>query len=415
VLDVHHKNAPGRMGRTPKGTTMLTRKSRGGTPTSGKGTNGKAVIHEEEKVTKIKAEVLDSFDSSDDSEEERDMEEEDDDDESVNESKSNSLKGLKKQNKYSSSEDSEDSSDDDVVIAKGNKGKGAKKSNPNDANERKMAKKVGRPTKEKAGLKKLPVKTKKNVTEKKGSTTAEGRKQSTKVQKGKKSSSLETKVVVDEIKDLASFGIIPAATPTGQGLNQGNTNTSALRVVILNGCNDHCDILLRSEATGQGNVNSSWCEKLISDAIKEPNSWASKLNISPQTFNWYDRDILQVNRNGYPIRLFHIPVSAASTDLSRDSLTELMNHICRMVTNTPRNTEVLSFDESSASWIEGNVVWSDVVGTTKALSMLRYAKGPPREGFFEENEDFILTFFKRSNYDVMRQLFATAETESGDD
>jgi hypothetical protein len=121
---------------------------------------------------------------------------------------------------------------------------------------------------------------------------------------------------------------------------------------------------------------------LISDAIKEPKSWASKLDISPQTCNWYDRDILQVNRNGYPIRIFHILVSAASMDLNRESITELMNHICRMVTNTPRNTEVLSFDEGAPSWIEGNIVWSDVVGTTKALNMLRYAIGPPREGFF---------------------------------
>jgi hypothetical protein len=129
----------------------------------------------------------------------------------------------------------EDSSDDDVVMAKGNKGKGSNKPNSNAANETMLAKKVGRPTKEKAGLKKLPVKTKKSATEKKVGTTAEGRKQSTRVQRGKKTSLPETNVVVDEIKDLASFGIIPAATPNGQGLNQGNINTSALRVVILNG------------------------------------------------------------------------------------------------------------------------------------------------------------------------------------
>jgi hypothetical protein len=401
------------MGRTPKGTAMLTRKSKGGT--GGLGKNDKRADNEEEKVTKIKAEVLDTLDSSEESEEEREMDEEDEDDDSVNEGKNKIFKGSKTQNRYSSSEESEDSSDDDVLLAKGNKGKRYNKSNSNVTNETKLVKKVGRPTKEKAGLKKLPVKTKKSVTDKKVVTTAEGRKQSTKGQKGKKTSSPEADVVVDEIKDLASFGIIPAATPNAQGLNQGHTNTSTLRVVIVNGCNGHCDILLRSEATGQSNINSSWCEKLISDAIKEPKSWASKLNISPQPFNWYDRDILQVNRNGYPIRLFHIPVSAASTDLSSESVTELMNHICRMVTNTPRNTEVLSFDEAAPSWIEGNVVWSDVVGTAKALSMLRYAKGPPREGFFEENEEFILTYFKRNNDQVMRQLFARTDLESSDD
>lgn len=379
------------MGRGNK-TVMSTRKSKA---VMGKKAVRKNVAsdNEDEGVPEIKAIVVDSIDSSDESEDGNGGKEDDMD--VKKKYKSKMVETL-----LSSSDESDDSSDEELTMKKRSIAVAEKKKKKEDCT--KTGKKVMKTIKAKSTVKKVGMKSKKNVVEKKGTEENAG---------SNKESDAEvtmTTTVADDAKDLACFGITAATLVEGKG-KQVNGNISALRIVIIDGVAGHCDILLRCEATGQNNVNSSWCEKLFADSIKQSDSWASRLNVSGQAFNWYDNDTMKVNRNGYPIRLFHIPVSSSASNLSSENVTNLCNHICRMLSNYPRNTEKITYDERTAKWINGKAVWADVVGTTKAASIIRISKGNPYQGFFEENEEYILTYFRRNNKEIMKQFFAPIE------
>ena len=360
---------------------------------------------------KLEAVIVDSVDSSDESScktvdncDIEDEEEEDTKPEAKLTGKGNSV-GEKE---LTSSEESDDcsSNDEEVLPRRGRpRGKVGKEDNKIEKKNKKVA--TGRGSAKKNSKKDACLKAAigTDVTNKSGSR---------KPKQTEPASNVATNGVEEaSVRNLLSFGMSPAAHAESRVNSQSNTNTASLRVVVVNGLDGHSDVLLRCEATGTGNVNSCWSEKVFLDAIKEPNSWAKQLNVSMQTFNWYDREVMQVNRNNYPIRLFHIPVAARVVAHSR-SVLGLCKYICRMISATPRNTETITAEEGSLTWIEGPVVWSEVVGTTKALSMLRYAKGAVFQGFYEANEEYVLSLFKTNNEVAMKQLFAPETTDAKD-
>jgi hypothetical protein len=207
-----------------------------------------------------------------------------------------------------------------------------------------------------------------------------------------------------QIRDLASFGFnpAPAGAEDGNGANNGNHNTSEIRIAIVGGVNGHSDILFRCEPTGYGNRNYSWCEKLMYDAVRATDSWTSRMNISKNVFYWYHNNVEQVNRGGYGIRMFHIPVIG---NTNNDALVEVFSHICDLISTSERNSERITVNPSHMFWLQGQVVWSDVVGNTKAMLMLKKKLGSPYPGFYEANEDEILTYFKEDNTEAMIELF----------
>jgi hypothetical protein len=209
-------------------------------------------------------------------------------------------------------------------------------------------------------------------------------------------------------RSLASFGF--RAAPTGSGgsrpARRNGRNSSILRVVIIDGIEGRSDIILRCEPTNEGTNVSSWSEKILADVIKEPESWATDLNISNQCYNWYVKNTLQLNANGFPIRLFHIPVLGKSSD---EELIALCNHICELVNNTPKNRERLYVNRDKLFWIRGPVVWSDLIGITEAIEEIRFHKGNIFDGFFEEHEDFILTYFKTEDVRNIGAFFGSNE------
>ena len=176
--------------------------------------------------------------------------------------------------------------------------------------------------------------------------------------------------------------------------------TSAMRLVVIAGVNSTCHLLFRFEPTTQ---NSTWYEKLLLDAIGQQNSWAHKVNFSHQTYHWYDREVLQVNPNGYPIRLFHIPVRLPRVKCG--TVLKLCKYICTMLTISSQNTGIITCHKRNLLWMEGNVVWADVIGTTQSLSIIRSLKGTPFQGFYEQNEEFLLTYFREDNQVLTEQLF----------
>jgi hypothetical protein len=206
------------------------------------------------------------------------------------------------------------------------------------------------------------------------------------------------------VRDLASFGLNPAPVrldDTG-GFNNGGHNTSEIRIAIVGGVNGQSDILFRCEPTGFGNRNNSWCEKVMYDAVKAPESWVSNFNISKNVFYWYNNNVEQLNRSNYGIRLFHIPLVG---NINHNALVELFGHICEIITTSERNSERITVNPGQLYWLNGPVVWSDVVGNAKAMSMLKKRLGNPYPGFYEANEEEILTFFKKENTEAMIELF----------
>jgi hypothetical protein len=351
----------------------------------------------------------DEDDDEDDNEDEKG--DDDDDDDDVDEDDKSNENG----NEIDDVEDVHNeelsvASDDEVVVVKTRSRSAARK---------------------KATAKKSTTQSKPKKVGKKRSTTGRGKtvSQTTTVKKpavrgrkgrppGKKtkpaSASASLNQTASGVKDLASFGITPAKTVDAKVGKERVPNTSALRVVIIPGIDSHCDLVFRCEPTGLGNQNSSWCEKLLADAIREPKSWAKKLNFSVQTYNWYDQNIIQLNRNGYPIRLFHIPVSLPRTEITDNLLLELCKHICTMLTSTPRNTESISCQDGVHSWHQGDIVWADVIGKEKALSMVRFLKGNAYQGFYEAHEQFLLTYFKRNDEVLDSQYFRNRKNEHGE-
>lgn len=203
------------------------------------------------------------------------------------------------------------------------------------------------------------------------------------------------------IRDLSSFGITAAP-----GLNVEVSNVpsrSKLRMVVINGLNGHKDIVFRCEPTFEGSNVSSWCEKVLADAIRTKGSWTSSFNISTYTFNWYENNKLQLNANGYPIRLFHMAVVG---ETGQDEFLDMWSYVCELITNTPRNTERMFLDRNDLYWLEGPTVWSDVIGVSKALTMIRHHRGSTYQGFYEANRDFVLTYFKEEDVANISQLYA---------
>ena len=175
---------------------------------------------------------------------------------------------------------------------------------------------------------------------------------------------------------------------------RSHTETSALRVVIIPGLHSTSHILFRCQPTLN---NYSLCQNLLMNAISQPDSWAQQLHFSDHSYHWYHNDVLQLNANGFPIRLFHIPLPVNQTDLTADTLLHLCDNICTMLTISARNQETITYDEQNLFWLQGNVVWADVIGTNKALSIIRSLRCSSGHGFYERNEYLLLPFFHSHN------------------
>jgi hypothetical protein len=169
-----------------------------------------------------------------------------------------------------------------------------------------------------------------------------------------------------------------------------NNNLSTLRLVIIRGDNSTCHLLFRCEENHQ---QASWFEKLFSDAVRQRDSWASRLNFSERIYLWYHRDVPQYNEHGFPIRMFHIPLTIPENDLTGAATLNLCSHICSMLQSSNTTRRSITFDERTLLWLQPYAVWSEVVGTRKALSMIHAEKGTPYQGYYEEYEEFLLTYF----------------------
>jgi hypothetical protein len=214
-----------------------------------------------------------------------------------------------------------------------------------------------------------------------------------------------------QVRDLASFGLTAAPGRAEEliGLNNNHQNTAEIRIVIIEGINGQSDILFRCHPTGQGNRNNSWCEKLVHDAVKGPDTWTNRFGMSKQVFTWFDNNIQQFNRAGFGIRLFHIPVTG---NVEIESVVQLFSHMCDIITASPRNNERITVTRENLLWLPGRVVWSDVVGRSKALAMIKYQKGNPHPGYYEANEEFILTYVRGDDAEAMRELYGPVLEEA---
>ena len=175
---------------------------------------------------------------------------------------------------------------------------------------------------------------------------------------------------------------------------------SILRLVIIHGVNNSFDIVFRCESTLAG--QPSRCEKCIFDAIKISATWVTGLNINHKIFNWYDMDRLQTNSYGYPICLFHIYVRYP---FHEHNLLAHLRTLCATV-SCKANSEKLIFNLDDLFWIDGQAVWSQVIGLYNALNIIRFHTANAAPGFFERQQEFLLTYFKSEDIEKIGPLFA---------
>jgi hypothetical protein len=76
---------------------------------------------------------------------------------------------------------------------------------------------------------------------------------------------------------------------------------------------------------------------------------------------------------------------------------QMLTHLCAIVCSCSNNREQLIIDNDELFWINGPVVWSDVIGVRHAIYMLTLYKGNIYPGFFEEHEAFVLTYFRNEH------------------
>ena len=180
-------------------------------------------------------------------------------------------------------------------------------------------------------------------------------------------------------------------------------NVSELRVVVIKGLKGTSDVLFRCEPSVEGRNTCSFCERVIYDALKSDVSWTKCFNINRRTFLWYLNNSLQSNTKGWPIRLFHIPLDR---EVDHIQLLQMLHHLCNVVTSCKGNKERLIVNEEDLYWMDDNVVWSDVIGFSTAISMIRLQKGNIYAHNYEEHEDFILTYFRRDQVGELQELLA---------
>jgi hypothetical protein len=226
--------------------------------------------------------------------------------------------------------------------------------------------------------------------------------------------------------NLASLGISPARTlPFAAQSRASSTRDCLIKVAIIKGLNNSAVIVMRCApiVTMPNASNICWPEKVFVDALKNDDVWTRQHSICRETHQWYHENQQMKNNKGYAIRLFTMFADNVPTNSSVISFCE---SVCRCINSSHGNTSTISVMPHNLFWLPNDSVWSDIVGAQKSVELIVGEKGEPEHGFYEENEELILTHFhyKTLNVDLANYFYApdsalhssiVAERNSNDD
>ena len=140
-----------------------------------------------------------------------------------------------------------------------------------------------------------------------------------------------------------------------------------------------------------------WQEKLFNDAVKNEEAWAKDLSIT-RTVPWFSCDVPQLNAKQFPIRLFVLDCAQKFVD---EEVRNIGNYICEVLnfknstTFLPNQKEInIKVPEGPHYyWVDGRVVWSDIIGIDACLKQILPDVLPVPETFFVNNQKWLETFF----------------------
>jgi hypothetical protein len=200
--------------------------------------------------------------------------------------------------------------------------------------------------------------------------------------------------------DLAAIGISPAKSlPFAAQSRTSSVKDCLMKAVIIRGLNNSAAIVMRCApiVTIPNSFNICWSEKVFVDALRNNETWTTEHSICHETQQWFHENIQMKNGKGYAIRLF---VMYADNVPTHHSVAQYCESVCRCINSSHGNTTTISVNAQNMFWLPDNSVWSDVVGVQKSVELIVSEKGNPERGFYEENEELILTHFHDATLSV---------------
>ena len=140
--------------------------------------------------------------------------------------------------------------------------------------------------------------------------------------------------------------------------------------------------------------NSSWCEKLLHDDIKDKQEWVVDLNFDDFCYSWVDNFVPQQNSKGYPFRLFTINIY--SNPPAFEILLQIGQRICNKINEKPGNKTKACINEKDFIWIN-YPTWSQIIGVAEAQKRLKNLIGPFHENSYLQHTETIQAYFKESD------------------
>lgn len=184
-------------------------------------------------------------------------------------------------------------------------------------------------------------------------------------------------------------------------------NDSRIRACLIKNPHDY-SIIFRFENKDPDNTEGSWAEKCMFEAVRKREKWTLELGFDPWALDWFDNDVPQKNSRDYSIRMFVIYCDNCPND---KNLLGLAKHVCERVNSLPGNKTTTTVDEEKFLWVQKGAVWSDVLGTDKALADIIKRAGAPEPGYYEKHAQLIHCYFhpKTFGLDLARALHAPIE------
>ena len=155
--------------------------------------------------------------------------------------------------------------------------------------------------------------------------------------------------------------------------------------------------------------NSSWCEKILNDDIKDKKEWVVDLNFDDFCYSWVDNFVPQQNSKGYPFRLFTININSDPPPLK--TLLKIGQHICDKINEKPGNKTKACVNEKDFIWIN-YPTWSQIIGVAEAQKRLKNVIGTLHENTYLQHTDTIHAYFRENDLpDYLARLIGAPQKQ----
>jgi len=199
--------------------------------------------------------------------------------------------------------------------------------------------------------------------------------------------------------DLASFGIIPAASTNGVS-NNGENKTCLLKCAVVRDGDSPAIYYYFLPATGRPeDAPGVWPEKVLVDKLRSRDPSVMMLNFDPHVRKLFLNNEPVKNSKNYMYRLVRIRLAAP---VPNGNARNLGQHICTLLNASPDNDVTVVIVDDSFFLHEAGSTHSDVLGLEEGFKdLLRSTTGQqPGPGFYEAHRGAIHSYFRAGQFSL---------------